>query len=241
MQDRIGMATAKRNRVLGGSEPLLIINFKNYSEIGGDRALRLAKTAEEIANALKVKIAVAPPNVTLAYVANSVKIPVFAQHLDSSELGSTTGFSVPDLVKSYGVSGSIVNHSEHRIPKQMIGDVISKLRELGMLSVVCAKTPTEVKKLAAFDPDMIAIEPPELIGSGVAVSKAKPGVITRSVDAVNEVNKKVSVVCGAGIVSGEDVAAALRLGSKGVLVASGIVKAKNWKAKIRELAAPLKK
>jgi triosephosphate isomerase len=37
----------------------------------------------------------------------------------------------------------------------------------------------------------------------------------------------VITLCGAGITKGEDVAAALRLGTKGVLVASGIVKAKD--------------
>jgi len=46
-------------------------------------------------------------------------------------------------------------------------------------------------------------------------------------------------LCGAGIVTGEDVAAAVKLGAKGVLVASGIVKAKNWIKVIEELAVPL--
>jgi triosephosphate isomerase len=44
---------------------------------------------------------------------------------------------------------------------------------------------------------------------------------------VKRVNAEVVVLCGAGITSGEDVAAAMRLGTEGVLVASGIVKAKN--------------
>ena len=52
-----------------------------------------------------------------------------------------------------------------------------------MTSVVCAKTPDEVANIAKFDPDFIAIEPPELIGSGKSVSKHKPSVITRSVQA----------------------------------------------------------
>jgi triosephosphate isomerase len=35
----------------------------------------------------------------------------------------------------------------------------------------------------------------------------------------------VRILCGAGISTGEDVYAALKLGSEGVLVASGVVKA----------------
>jgi triosephosphate isomerase len=218
---------------------LFIVNFKNYSEVAGTNSVKLAQAAEYVARRSRVKIAVAPPAGSLAYVVNNVRIPVFAQHLDYSDLGSTTGFIVPEMAKSYGVAGSLINHSEHRIPAQTIKHLVQRLRRLKMISVVCARTPAEVRKLAAFAPDYIAIEPPELIGSGIAVSKAKPNVITRSIDAVNDVNPDVSVICGAGIVNADDVSAAKRLGSKGILVASGVVKARNWRAKIKELASAM--
>ncbi len=219
---------------------LFIVNFKNYTEVSGCNSLKLAQAAEYVANRSKIRIAVAPPAGSLANIVNTVSIPVFAQHLDHSELGSTTGFMVPEIAKSYGASGSLINHSEHRLPVQTIKHLVERLRNLKMVSVVCARTPAEVRKMAEFAPDYIAIEPPELIGSGIAVSKAKPSVITRSIDAVNDVNPNVSVICGAGIVSAEDVSAAIRLGSRGILVASGIVKAKNWKVKIKELADAMK-
>ncbi|MFQ6095051.1 MAG: triose-phosphate isomerase, partial [Candidatus Bathyarchaeia archaeon] len=81
--------------------------------------------------------------------------------------------------------------------------------------------------VAMLEPDMIAVEPPELIGTGIPVSKAKPEVVTDTVQRVRKVNEQVVILCGAGITNGEDVAAALRLGTEGVLVASGIVKAKD--------------
>lgn len=219
---------------------LFIVNFKNYAEVSGRNSLKLAQATEYVANRSKIRIAVAPPAGSLANIANTVSIPVFAQHLDHSELGSATGFMVPEIAKSYGASGSLINHSEHRLPVQTIKHLVERLHNLKMVSVVCARTPAEVRKMAEFAPDYIAIEPPELIGSGIAVSKAKPSVITRSIDAVNDVNPNVSVICGAGIVSAEDVSAAIRLGSRGILVASGIVKAKNWKIKIKELADAMK-
>jgi len=219
---------------------LFVINFKNYMEVAGWNGAKLAKAAEYVTRRSKVRIAVAPPTGSLAYIAKSVRIPVFAQHLDHSEPGSTTGFVVPEIAKSYGVSGSLINHSEHRIPIQTIRHLVDRLHKLKMVSIVCARTPAEVKRLTAFAPDYIAIEPPELIGSGIAVSKARPSVITRSIDAVNDVNPDVSVICGAGIVNAEDVSAAIKLGSRGILVASGIVKAKNWEAKIGELANAMK-
>ena len=218
------------------TRPLFVINFKNYQEISGKQSVKLARAAEAVARRSSVKIVVAPPQASLALVASQVRIPVFAQHLDNSDAGSTTGFMVPEVAKSYGISGSLINHSEHRMQLGEIEKLIKKLRVLKMTSVVCARTPNEVKKLASLQPDYIAIEPPELIGSGIAVSKAKPIVITRSIRAIDHMNKKASVICGAGIVDSNDVSAAMKLGSRGILVASGIVKARNWRAKIKELA-----
>jgi triosephosphate isomerase len=110
------------------------------------------------------------------------------------------------------------------------------MRELKMISIVCVKDVPEAKKYSKLNPDYVAIEPPELIGSGKAVSKEKPDLIIKAASAIKSANNKTKLLCGAGIVSGEDVSAAISLGSKGILVASGIVKAKNWKKIIEEFA-----
>ena len=68
-----------------------------------------------------------------------------------------------------------------------------------------------------------------------SVSKAQPSVVTDSVDAVKRVSKKVKVLCGAGISTGEDLKKAVELGAEGVLLASGIIKAKDQKAAMLEL------
>ena len=88
---------------------------------------------------------------------------------------------------------------------------------------------------------MIAIEPPELIGSGRAVSKVNPSIITDSINAAKDVDSNVDLLCGAGIVTAEDVEIALELGSQGILIASGVIKAENWTEKINELCAPFNK
>jgi len=49
--------------------------------------------------------------------------------------------------------------------------------------------------------------------------------VTNTVESVRKINSDVVILCGAGITNGEDVSAALKLGTEGVLVASGIVKA----------------
>lgn len=212
---------------------MFIINCKNYEEIAGNKIIEFVKIVEKIAKKYKIEIAVAPPQHLIGLVANST-IPILAQHVDDAKIGSTTGFVIPELLKKSKVRGSLINHSEHRISSDEISSLVSKLRDLEMISVVCVKDVAEAKKYAKLDPDYIAIEPPELIGSGKAVSKERPELITKAADAIKSANTKL--LCGAGIVSGQDVAKAIELGSSGILVASGIVKAKDWTNIIDEFA-----
>ncbi len=219
---------------------MFIINFKNYEEISGAKALKLAKIVEKISKKYRIKIAVAPPHHLLSEI-TKCNMPVLAQHLDTKNVGSTTGFMIPEIVKKSLVKGSLINHSEHRIPGKQIRELVSRLKKLGMISVVCVKDVSEARKYAKLNPDYIAIEPPELIGTGKAVSKERPEVITRSSSAIMEAKNSTKLLCGAGIVSGEDVAKAMQLGAKGILVASGIVKAKNWTHVIEEFARAISK
>lgn len=219
----------------------LIINFKNYLEIAGEKGLELSKVSEQVSNDTGVDIIISPPQPALSQVCATVKTPVLSQHVDFSKPGSTTGFMVPEIVKSYGAVGSLINHSEHRIDSiDSIRELVSILKNLQMVSIVCVRTPEEAGTIANFNPDFIAIEPPELIGSGKAVSTENPSIVTKSISAVVERSDSSKVICGAGIVDKADVESALRLGAKGVLVASGIIKAKSWYNKIHELASGFK-
>ncbi len=217
---------------------MFIINCKNYEEIAGDKIIKFVKIVEKISKKYKIKIAVAPPQHLIGLVSNS-SIPILAQHVDVSRVGSTTGFVVPELLKKSKVSGSLINHSEHRISANEIAHLVQKLRDLKMISILCVKNVAEAKKYAKLNPDYIAIEPPELIGSGKAVSKEKPDLIIKAVNAVKSTKNKTKLLCGAGIVSGADVSKASELGSQGILVASGIIKAKNWTNMINEFAKAL--
>ena len=217
---------------------MFVINCKNYEEISGDKIKKFIKIVEQVSKKYKIKIAISPPQHLIGVVANS-SITVLAQHIDDSKVGSTTGFIIPELLKKSKVKGSLINHSEHRISSKEIEKLVLKLKELKMISIVCVKDVAEVKKYLKIEPDFIAIEPPELIGSGKAVSKEKPDLIEKAASIVNDSKNKTKLLCGAGIVSGEDVAKSIELGSKGILVASGIIKAKNWNKIISEFAKAL--
>jgi len=216
--------------------PLIIVNFKTYLEATGRKAVELAENAEKVSLETNVSIGVAPQFSDLSTVAKNVDIPVFAQHIDPVKPGSHTGHVLAEAVKEAGAIGTIINHSERQLKLSEIDKIIKITREKGLVSVVCANNPAISMAVATLEPDILAIEPPELIGTGIPVSKAKPEVVTDTVKLVRKVNSKVTILCGAGISHGEDVTAALRLGTQGVLVASGIVKAKNQYAVLREFA-----
>jgi triosephosphate isomerase len=212
-----------------------IINLKNYPEISGNGSIILAREAAIVHEACKVDIILAPPPSSLQAVSDATDLPIFSQHVDDIQMGASTGFIVPEIVKSCGAVGSLINHSEHKIYLQNIKNLVERLRSLNMVSIVCAADIGEVAMISRLSPDFIAIEPPELIGSGIAVSRANPSIIVNSVSAVQSTSTKI--LCGAGIVDKEDVKKALDLGASGILVASGVIKSSSWKKKIEELSS----
>jgi triosephosphate isomerase len=221
--------------------PIVIVNFKTYAEATGKRAVELAKKAERVDHETGVSLGVAPQVADLAAVVEAVDIPVFAQHIDPIKPGGYTGHVLAESVEGAGAKGTLINHSERQLKLSDIDEIIRITREKSLLSVVCASNPTISMAAAALRPDLIAIEPPELIGTGIPVSKAKPEVVTGTVRLVREVNPEVVILCGAGISHGEDVQAALKLGTQGVLVASGIVRAKDPYAIMLEFAEAIRK
>jgi triosephosphate isomerase len=221
------------------SRPVFIINFKNYSEILGEGALRLARTAEAVSETIDVELILAPPVPRLSAVASAVRLPVFGQSVGNQQEGKSTGAIIPEALKASGCAGSLINHSESRVPPGTIRDVIPRMKGLGLSSCVCGEDAKEIVILAGLAPEYLAVEPPELIGSGIAVSKARPELIRESVSSVKGAGYAGRLLCGAGIVTGEDARAAVKLGMDGILVASSVVRSKDWESKIAELAGAL--
>jgi triosephosphate isomerase len=219
---------------------MIIVNFKTYSEATGRRAVELAKKAERASKETSVFIGVASQFTDIATIAETVNIPVFAQHIDPIKPGSYTGHVLAESVKEVGAMGTLINHSERQLKLSDISEAISIARENDLISVVCANNPAISAAVATLNSDVIAIEPPELIGTGIPVSKAKPEAVTDTIKLVRKVNPTVTILCGAGISHGDDVTVALKLGTQGVLVASGIVKAKDPYRVLREFAEATK-
>ncbi len=215
---------------------LLVVNFKTYLEATAKRAIELAKIAEEVSRETGVTIIVAPQFTDIEPVSKTVNIPVFSQHIDAVKPGAHTGHVLAEAVKSAGGDGSLLNHSERRINPSEIAESMKFCVEADLQSLVCADTTEAGVAIAKMMPDIIAIEPPELIGTGISVSKSRPELITKSVNEIRKLNRGVKILCGAGVTSAEDVSKALELGSEGVLLASGVVKSKDPRTVLQSMA-----
>ncbi len=208
----------------------VLINLKAYP----CDPVEIGSIAAEVAADTGVRIAVAPQAADLAAVAET-GAETWAQHVSSVEHGSHTGSTLAEAASRAGAEGTLLNHSERRLRLADADRSLRAAERAGLETIVCANNPRQIAAAARLDPDFVAVEPPELIGTGTPVSKANPDVVTDSVDAASG----TPVLCGAGISTGEDLVAASDLGAEGVLLASGVAKADDPRGALESLVDPI--
>jgi len=219
--------------------PVLVANFKAFPEALGAKGLRLAEACAKVTEETGASIAVAPTTPDLAAIAKRVRIPVLAQHVDGLDPGEHTGWTPPEAILAAGAAGTLLNHSERKLSWEEIATSVKRCADLGLEVICCAADLVEAERCAKLGPEFLAIEPPELIGGRVSVTTAKPEIVSTAVDRVRAVNARVQVLCGAGVKGRTDVRRAIELGTAGVLVASGVVRAKDPEKAVRDLARGL--
>ena len=218
----------------------IIVNFKLHKNAIGAKAISLAKTCEKVAQQTGVKIAIAVNPTDIQKIANTVKIPVLAQHIDPILNSSSTGSISAKTLKQSGAVGSLLNHAEKTIKVKNIKETLKQAKEEGLFVVYCTKTPRESKKIAnlpkEIKPKIIALEPEKLIGTNHSVTEKEPSAIKKTLKTIGE----TKLLVGAGIKTANDVKKALDLGAHGVLIASAITKSKSPYSKLLSLANTIK-
>ncbi|MFB6069026.1 MAG: triose-phosphate isomerase [Halobacterium sp.] len=212
----------------------VLVNLKAYP----CDPVAVAEAARDVAAETDTTIAVAPQAADLAAVAET-GATTYAQHVSPVEHGSHTGSTLAERAAANGAEGTLLNHSECRRTLADIDGGLAAAERADLDAVVCANNPEQVAAAAALGPDAVAVEPPELIGTGTPVSQADPDVVEDAVAAAEAVDPSVDVYCGAGISTGDDLAAARDLGANGVLLASGVAKADDPRAALEALVEPL--
>ncbi|AAY79541.1 triose-phosphate isomerase [Sulfolobus acidocaldarius] len=205
--------------------PVILINYKAYENSYGKKSIEITKKIEKVSKEYGTEIIVSVPATMIHRISEESELTVFAQHVDSGEQGARTGAILPEMIKDAGARGSLLNHSERRIRLDEMAESLERIRVLNLESVVCVDRYELVLPVALLRPNAVLIEPPELIGTGIPVSKAKPEAITKAVEEIKK-TKDVYLLAGAGITTGEDVFKAIELGADGIGAASAVMKAK---------------
>ena len=222
------------------TKPIICVNFKIHPKAYGDEAEKLARIMAKVSKEFGVKLVAAVSAFDLSPIVSKVDgLEVWSQHLDAIDVGSHTGLLQPKNAHYHGAKGTLLNHAENQIPLEQIEKTLNLIPD-GMVTCVCAADVEQARAIAAFGPDMIAVEPPELIGGDISVTTADPEIIKNTVLAVKSVNPKVDVLTGAGVKNGADVKMAIKLGTIGVLLASGVTKSEDPESVLRDLCSSLK-
>jgi len=203
---------------------IIIVNFKTYKQ--GKDVLKFAKKIEKTGKKIIVGIQASD----IEEVAKKTKLRVYAQHADSAFPGRNTGFIVPESVKAEGAEGTFLNHSEHRLKSDILKKTIKRCKQIGLRTAVFASDIDEARKIEKLHPNILIVEPPELVGGKISVSSAKPELI-------KEISKKLRMkfLVGAGIHNREDVRVAMKLGASGIAVSSSVMTSKNPEKVLKEL------
>ena len=212
----------------------VLVNLKAYP----CDPVAVADAAAAVAEESTADVAIAPQTAHLDSVADT-GVQTWAQHVSPIDHGSHTGSALAEAAADAGATGTLLNHSENRLKLADIDASLDAADRVDFDTVVCANNPDQIAAAAALGPDAVAVEPPELIGTGTPVSKADPDIVRDAVAAAESVDPSVDVYCGAGISTGEDVVAARDLGADGVLLASGVAKADDPQAALEDLVDPL--
>jgi triosephosphate isomerase len=212
----------------------VLVNLKAYP----CEPVDVASGAATVSDSSDATVAIAPQAAHIERVADT-GVETWAQHVSPNASGSHTGSTLAEAASEAGATGTLLNHSERRLKLADIDSSLDAAERVGFDTVVCANNPEQIAAVAALGPDAVAVEPPELIGTGTPVSKADPDIVRDAVEAARAVDESVDVYCGAGISTGEDVVAAEELGADGVLLASGVAKADDPGAALEDLVSQL--
>jgi len=202
---------------------MIIVNFKRYPEALGDNAVVLAKICKRLSHEYAVPIVVAPTLGDLSACV-STGVECWTQKFEEGSLARI---------------GTLLNHSDFRLDMDTLKEEINLSKSRGDKVCLCSANPVEVPELLSLNPNFLAYEPPELIGSkDSSVAEANPeviGDIARLCQAAG-----IPLLVGAGIKSAQDVKVSLEQRAIGILVASAVVEAEDQEQKLRELAKAFK-
>lgn len=212
-----------------------MVNFKTYKEATGYRAVNLARACRRVMDETGVRIVAVPQ---VADLRNCVETGAecWVQHVDPVQQGKNTGWITVEEVEEAGALGTLLNHAEHKLSREVLEKTMSLISGMAFQACICAADLQEAGWLDSLNPNYIAYEPPELIGNtDKSVATEKPEIITEVLNITHH-----PLLIGAGIHNAEDVKTGIRLGAKGILLATSVVLAEIPEVELKKLAEAFK-
>jgi triosephosphate isomerase (TIM) len=211
---------------------MILLNFKNYKETFGKKSLELAKLCADLSQKKQIEIIPIVCALDVYKIKKEIGISPYIQSVDGLEIGAKTGYINALKALESGARGSLINHSEKRIKPGTIKKML-KVWPKELESVLCLQSLGQTTSWAKnLKPTMIAYEPSYLIGSkDKSVATEKPKVIKQIVNCYED----IPVLAGAGIKNKEDVEVTLKMGGKGILLASGVIKSQDPREQLLKL------
>jgi len=208
----------------------------------GDELVSLAKKIDAVAKEYDVRVILTPQPTDIYRIVNELgetdNVLVFAQHMDSLNIGRGQGSVLPEAIKAAGATGVMLNHMEIPLTYAELKACIGRAEELELYSIVCADSIAEAKAIALLNPDIIVCEPSELIGTGQTSSKE---YVKASFEAVKSINPEIQVLQAAGISNGSDVYNVIYAGAEATGTTSGIMKAEDKEGMVVEMLSALRR
>jgi triosephosphate isomerase len=218
--------------------PFFEIGPKAY--LYGRDVLKLARHADKIGKKYDVQMIITPQYVDIPILARELEnVLVFAQHMDSLEVGRGVGSVLPEALKAAGAVGVMLNHAEKRLSNDELERTIKRADKIGLATMVCADTMEDTAVIAQMEPNIIIAEAPELIGMGKR-GDGDQQAIAKINQIVWNINPKIRVLHGAGISCGQDVYDVIAGGAQGTGSTSGIVLAKDPLAMLEEMISAVR-
>ncbi len=162
------------------------------------------------------------PATEILEIHQNYSLPVWAQHCDPVKTTRATGWVSAEMLKEAGAVGTLLNHSEHRLPPNVLKTTVGLCARHALQTIICCQTVEEGKTYAALRPTYLAFEPPELIASKTASVISNPTSHTSLTSLISLVSP-LPLVVGAGIRTRKDIKEASKLGAAGVLLSSVIM------------------
>jgi triosephosphate isomerase len=217
--------------------PFFEIGPKAY--LYGRALLKLAQHADSLSVKYNVRIIITPQYVDISMLAHETEhILVFAQHMDSLNVGRGVGSVLPEAIKEAGALGTLLNHAEKKLTLTEIEHAVQRADRVGLATMVCADNAEEAVEVARRGPNIILAEAPNLIEAGKR-AMGDQLEINQVNQRIWEINPDILVLHGGGISTGEDVYNIVKWGAQATGSTSGVILAEDPFKRLEEMISAM--